>query len=514
MTELAREHGGGYDLEPAPDPRRGGGDRAATAVGPEPAPHPVDDAAWRYLHDLDDPRPGEGTPPFGLPVLAEIPGLATVLEQLREADRLIARAIEGILLLQDHADVAMVTGVSLESWVTTIARRTRADARMLLAAAEMARRLPTLRAGFQEGRLSWAQVRAVALKARPLPRSLDDRVDQAIADALDGTGGSEPDAVTRVISWSLAALQPTSAERTERREQEREFLGMQPRLDGSGGRLWGEFGATSWAVIDAAVNPPPTRGADEEVSDDEVSAHGADPVGRGEADGRGRAAQLIDALERGLAGGAGDPRPADGSATAGDPDRTTPPTRASASRPQLLLRADLDALLDRAQTPGALLTSVLGGHVRVSAATARRLLEERGADLRTVIIDQTGGVVGVGRRVRVAPGWLRDAILALHDTCSAPGCSAPARTSEIDHARPWQPARPHDLPGSTDVADLAPLCALHNQRKERDGWTVRQTSDGRRHWTHRRSGLSTATIPSTWRPRAGPPPPPGPAPDD
>jgi hypothetical protein len=168
-TGLASEHGGGYEVDAAAAEQRRAGDRARKAAGPEPAPHPVDDAAWRYLHDLDDPRPGEGTPPFGLPVLAEIPGLATVLEQLREADRLIARALEGILLLQDHADVVAVTGVSLEAWLTTIARRTRTDARMLLAAAEMVRRLPTLRAGFQEGRLSWAQVRAVALKARPLP---------------------------------------------------------------------------------------------------------------------------------------------------------------------------------------------------------------------------------------------------------------------------------------------------------------------------------------------------------
>jgi hypothetical protein len=505
----ARAHGGGYEVDAAAAVQRRAGDRARKAAGPESAPHPVDDAAWRYLHDLDDPRPGEGTPPFGLPVLAEIPGLATVLEQLREADRLIARALEGILLLQDHADVVAVTGVSLEAWVTTIARRTRADARMLLAAAEMVRRLPTLRAGFQEGRLSWAQVRAVALKARPLPRTLDDRVDQAIADALEGMGGAEPDAVTRVISWSLATLQPTSAERTERREQEREFLGMQPRLDGSGGRLWGEFGATSWAVIDAALNTPTGRATGSRHTPDDAA-----DVDRRWVEGRGRAAQLVAALDRGLAGGAEDARGHGRPEAATDRDQAMASPRTSGSRPQLLLRADLDTLLDRAQTPGALLTSVLGGHVRVSASTARRLLEERGADLRTVILDQSGGVVGVGRRVRVAPGWLRDATLALHDTCSAPGCEAPARTSEIDHARPWRAARPDDLPGSTDVAELAPVCARHNQRKERDGWTVRQTSDGRRTWTHQRSGLITRTVPSTWQPRAGTPPALGPAPDE
>ncbi len=511
---LAREHLAGYETGPADadDPTgraaahtANGDRRGAGADRPEAAPHPVDDAAWRYLHDLDDPRPGEGTPPFGLPVLAEIPGLATVLEQLREADRLIARALEGILLLQDQADVIGTTGVSLETWVTTIARRTRTDARMLLSAAEMVRRLPTLRAAFQEGRLSWAQVRAVALKARPIPPSLDDRIDQAVADALDGVGGAEPDALTRVITWSLAALQPQALERQERRDREREYLGMQPRLDGTGGRLWGEFSATSWAVLDAALNGAADADRDRCAGAGHDGRAAAAESGRNSY-GAERAARLVDLLDQGLAGASNEP---DAGATVPeepDGDAQAPAQAPTRSRPQLLLRADLDTLLDRDQTPGSLLTGMLGGHVRVSAPTARRLIDARGADLRTVILDDTGSVVGVGRRVRIAPGWLRDATLAVHDTCSAPGCAAPARTSQIDHARPWQPARPDDLPGTTDVSELAPVCAEHNQGKEGAGWTVRQSTDGRRSWAHRRSGLTTRTIPATWRPQAGTPP--------
>ncbi len=516
---LIREHGGDYDgagRTGAGPP--GAGIPATPTPGdtPERPPHPVDDAAWRYVHDLDEPRPGEGAPPFGLPVLAEIPGLATVLEQLREADRLIARALEGILLLQDHADVAGTTGIGIESWVATIARRTRADARMLLAAAEMVRRLPTLRAAFQEGRLSWAQVRSVALKTRRLPAHLDERVDSAIAQALDGVGGAEPDAVTRVIAWSLATLDPQQVERRERAEEAREFLSLQPRLDGSGGRMWGELGPTSWAVVDAALGDVAGSGAPG-TEDDQGAAGSA---------ARARARRLVTLLDASLAGGdeggatttstgttaapgsgpdgrQGD-GPGPGDATAAGP---------AASRPQLLLRADLDSLLDRERTPATLLTSLLGGAVHVSSRTAQRLLDERGADLRTVILDETGGVVGVGRRQRVAPGWLREAVLALHDTCAAPGCSAPARTADMDHARPWHPVRPEDLPGTTDVAELAPACPHHNQRKERDGWQVHQSTDGRRRWSHRRSGLRTDTVPATWRPAGDSPGPEPPEPD-
>ena len=550
VPELLREHTASYDgsrmLPPPSSPGDEGapdvaadvggalqapGPAAGSSPGPAEPPHPVDDAAWRYVHDLDEPRPGEGTPPFGLPVLAEIPGLATVLEQLREADRLIARALEGILLLQDHADVAGTTGVGIEGWVTAIARRTRADARMLLAAAEMARRLPTLRAAFQEGRLSWAQVRSVALKTRRLPGHLDDRVDTAIAKALDGVGGAEPDAVTRVISWSLAALQPEEVESRERSESEREFLSLQPRLDGSGGRLWGELGPTSWAVVDAALGEAAAPGAtardDDPATTDPAATDLPSPAvdatparGEGQASpgsaARARARRLVALLDASLTSGSAPP--ASGSdaltgATPGsqgeEPSRDVP--RSAPSRPQLLLRADLDSLLDRQRTPSTLLTTLLGGHVHVSSRTAQRLLDARGADLRTVILDDTGGVVGVGRRQRVAPGWLRDAVLALHDTCATPGCTAPARCADMDHARPWHPVHPDDLPGTTDVAELAPACARHNQRKERDGWQVEQTTDGRRRWVHRRSGLHTVTVPATWRPSSDPP---GPTPPE
>ncbi len=523
---VAREHGAEYTAgapgrpEPStpggPAARRpstpGSGSRSpagatatTTAVLPERAPHPADDPAWRYVHELDDPAPSDDGSPFGLPVLAEVPALATVLEQLRQADQLIAGALEGVLLLQDHADVVATTGVGLESWLTTIARRTRTDARMLLAAAEMLRRLPSLRAAFQQGHVSWAQVRAVALKARPLPSLLDDRVDAAVAAALDGAAGAEPDALTRVIAWALAALHPERTTRVERTEEEREFLALQPRLDGSGGRLWGELGATSWAVLDAALHP---TGAERPTDDGRDGVHNVAPDGQGQqarADdtdgpsvphdpsGRQRARRLVALLESTLPGATG--------------DTATSPGAAAGSRPQLLLRADLDTLLGRDETPARLLTTLLGGHVHVSASTARRLLDERGADLRTVVLDDTGSIVGVGRRHRIAPGWLSDAVLALHDTCSAPGCLAAARGADLDHAQPWWPARPDDVPGGTDVRQLAPLCPVHNRGKERDGWTVEQTTDGRRRWTHARSGLATDTLPATWRPPSSDAPP-------
>jgi hypothetical protein len=64
---------------------------------------------------------------------------------------------------------------------------------------------------------------------------------------------------------------------------------------------------------------------------------------------------------------------------------------------------------------------------------------------------------------------------------------------DLDHAVPV------DAHGPTDVANLAPVCATGNHRKDTDGWTATQTADGTRTWTHHRTGITTRTRPGTWR---------------
>lgn len=467
-------------------------DAAGRTPEPDRAPHPVDDPAWRFVTGIDDPAPDASDVPFGLPVLAELPDLAAALADLREADRLVARALDTLLRLRRGPDVLAVTGVGLEAWISAIARRTRADGRMLLAAMDALERLPTLHDAFIGGRLSWAQVRSVSLKVRPLPRSLDDRIDGSIASALEGATREEPDAVPRAVGWALAAIDPVRTERRERLEEQQEYLAMQPRLDGSGGRLWGELGPRSWAVVDAALNDAlddgrhlGDTGTDGTAMRDSARQRPTTAVARA---GRRRLAALVAVCDASLAD-------TTGVASTGDAAHRG---RGPGARPTLLLRMELDALLDRNQVPATLLTSLLGGGVHVSSRTARQLVEERGADLRAVVIDRSGSVVGVGRRRRLAPGWLAEAVLALHDTCAAPGCLEAARRCQLDHARPWHPTGPDQLPGRTDVDQLAPLCSRHNQRKERDGWIVEQHADGYRRWLHQRSGLEIETRPGTW----------------
>jgi hypothetical protein len=425
--------------------------------------------------------------PFGLPVLSEVPQLATMLQDLRQVDRLLSGVVDAILLLEDEGLAEAMTGLGIDTWLSIIGRRTGADTRMLRTTALTMRRVPTLHGAFQSGAVSWAQVRSVVLAVRPFPRTLDGRIDAAIADALNNSGAdAEPDALTRTIRWHLAAIDPADTEADEREATDAEYLALQPRLDGTGGRFWGDLGPTNFAILDAALGAAAFPRAPGEPTGNETDGHTVRVAGRE------RLRRLIDHLDRSMSAElAGDRAGSSRQAATSGPMR---------SRAQLLLRADLSTLLDRDQTPAWLLTTLLGGNVRVTAATARKLIDERGADLRTVILDDTGSVVGVGRRARIAPGWLKDATLALHDTCATPGCQAGARRCETDHARPWHPARPGDPPGQSDIDQLAPGCSQHNQTKERDGWIVTQRADGTRRWHHPRTGLTTRTLPVPHRP--------------
>ncbi len=395
--------------------------------------------------------------------LAQLPALGQALAAARAVDRQVALLLDGLLVLVEHDAAETVTGVPLEQWLAIVGRRTSSDRRMLLTAVDALRRLPSLRQAFcDDASVSWAQVRAIALRVQRSPRRADDLIDAELARTIAVCRHDEPDTLLHAISRALTGLDDQPSTPTEpARPPAEEFLAIQPRLDGTGGQLYGQLGPVSLATVDAALTPPP-----EALTE----------PGRGAA-ARTRAARLVALCDQALdgasspehdfqTGGATDrtPDPSDVGQAGSDSDRAGADRQLAGgssdragSRPQLLIRVPLATLLDHDQLPGELLTRLTGGKLWADATTIRQLVQERGADLRTIVLDDTGSVVGIGRRGRIAPGWLTDATLALHDTCSFPSCERPARSCDTDHARPWWPTRPATWqpPPDTSRPDLA-----------------------------------------------------------
>lgn len=413
-------------------------------------------------------------------VLAGCPPLERLLEVLEHIDHLNATALDLVDRLQESGEAEALTGLPLEVWLSARGRQVRSDRQMLGTAADVLRWLPTLRLAFARGQVSWGQVRAIVLMVVKLPSHLHDAIDAELAAAIPALEDAEPDALLHVIRRVTSHAEPTSDDRDEQRSVRERFLALQPRLDGPGGTMYGEFDPLGFAVLDSwfSTGPPPAGRSRDRVG-------GSPDPDRREATarelGRRRADQLIERLAEDLAG----PHAAS--------DATGGPTGRARPRPTLLLRLPYASLLG-GEVPGELLTTLTGGRLRLSAQASRELVATGGADLRTIVVDEVGEVLGVGRRTRVPPRWLRDAVLARDATCSAPGCRVAARLCHLDHAH-----RAEDG-GPTDAANPSPLCATDNHARERDGWDARGDPDGARRWRHRRTGVEVRHVPDTWRP--------------
>jgi hypothetical protein len=488
LARTARHLGRGWCVLPARSRTVARPRRRAVVAEPraayDPAPPATGSAGAAEPPPYELPAPVAAAPvPVELPVLAELPELAEVLKDLVASDQAALRAIAGLARLLEHDQVASVSGVSVEEWIGIVARHTRMDRRFTLRTARLLHRFPTLHAAVVEQALSWPQLRGLALALRDCPNLLDQRVDRFLGQLLPHLEGTEPDAVVdqvrRAIAEWTAELTPDLDE-----PPARNHLHLQPRLDGTGGRLSGELDAVGLAIVDDATAP--TR------------AQLDHPSGTGGA----RADNLLSRLTHTCqpsSDGDGDLTCAQEHRGDVDEHATDGPTDGALPGVKLLLRAELSDLLHATRTPADLLTRLVGGQLRLTAAAARKLLDERGAELRTIIVDH-GTVLGVGRTTRVPPGWLRDATLAVHSTCTGPLCDRPALGADLDHARPWHPTHPGDPGGRTDIDQLGPLCATTNRTKETAGWRATQHPDGRRTWTHPRTGLQITSLPTTWRP--------------
>ncbi len=100
----------------------------------------------------------------------------------------------------------------------------------------------------------------------------------------------------------------------------------------------------------------------------------------------------------------------------------------------------------------------------VPPASIRRLMCE--GRVTPVIVDTNGVTLDAGRSIRHANRAQRRALRAMHRCCAFGDCDVGFDRCQIHHLLPWE------FGGSTDLANLLPLCSRHHHLVHEDGWQL------------------------------------------
>lgn len=146
---------------------------------------------------------------------------------------------------------------------------------------------------------------------------------------------------------------------------------------------------------------------------------------------------------------------------------------------QVLVTVDVATLTGLADA-AALVSLGHGAPEPITAPALRDLLADPAVPItmRRLVTDPvTGALVDRGREAYRVTDALRAFLVSRDGTCRFPGCTRAADRCEIDHAVPWGEG------GSTDRANLGPLCRRHHLLKTHAGWSIEQVEpDGRTIW--------------------------------
>jgi hypothetical protein len=294
----------------------------------------------------------------------------------------------------------------LAEWVSARYGWRHSTAVQLVGVARRLQDLPLLRERFSEGALSLDQVDALSRLATP---------DSEAALIEEAMGLS-----TAALDRAARRAHPPTVD-DERSVWERRFLLIQNTLDGSEGRLHARLPGAEMKIVESAIRSradaiPPNPETDR-----------FDPYPTRLADG------LVEVC-----------------ATSGDE---------SSPSVQFTVHADLEALTSDTETTGV--AELQAGPV-IASETARRLACD--AIIETAVYDDCR-VLGVGRRTRTIPGWLRRQLWYRDGGCRFPGCGRQGWV-HAHHRRHWADGEP------TDLDNLVLLCGFHHRFLHEHGWTI------------------------------------------
>ncbi len=287
-----------------------------------------------------------------------------------------------------------------------------------------------------------AQLVRVARRLQDLPKLQEKfatgvlSLDQVDAISRMATPDTEVGLISECLGLSTAALDraarranPPSVD-DERSVWQRRHLGLQWNLDESELKVGGSMPGAEGRLFETAV--------------------------------RGRADRMPSNPESGMF----DPYPArlaDGlveicSTTSGD--------EGDGVAVQVTVFADLEALTEDTTTTGV--AEIQGGPV-IANETARRLSCD--PIVECTIYDHAK-VLGIGRRSRLIPAWLRRQLWHRDGGCRFPDCPEKGWL-HAHHRRHWADG------GPTDLCNLILLCSYHHRFLHEHGWEVEDGPDGK-----------------------------------
>jgi hypothetical protein len=291
--------------------------------------------------------------------------------------------------------------------------------------------VPEMAAAFTEGAISAAHVRQVAKAVKPLPAELAAEGDAFLAPLARRLDARQ---FAIVVAQWLRAVRPDEADKAEERDWESRAFTLARTLGG----MW-----------HGVLNGEPDGGA---RLDALLAARAAKA---GPDDPRTKEQRRYDALMSLVD---------EAIANAGTPG-------VAGNVPEIFIHARPETLLDE---PGAPPATDSDGTPLTRSAWTRLCCDGRWS---RVLLDAITQTIDYGRATRDWPPALRKYIYARDGGCRYPGCTIPARATQIHHCTYWR----H---GGTTCADNGLLlCRFHHHCVHQRGYTVKLLPDGTAIWT-------------------------------
>ncbi len=355
------------------------------------------------------------------------------LHEIVAASRLVERSVAGLLVQAGRrADELAADGAgpgaegTLSGAGEVAASAVRAEAARAGAAVD----LPSFAAALSSGSIGTGHLDAVA---RALGQASDSERSELVGwgDALlDAARRLSVDSFSRHLSRAVQRIKDRVG---TSREPVRSELRLWQGRDGVG-RLAGSLSPEDFERISSRVAAEMAASCRRSDSSAEVADGQVAPV---VLDERLAARALVD-----LVSGAG---------------------VSSVGRPSLTLVVDAATLLDGAHNGTVCET---GGGLPVPVETARRCACD--AVIRKVVLDGRRVPVDVGRRFRTATDAQWAALRSMYTGCGWFGCDRPLHWCQAHHVIEWSPP----ANGSTDLANLVPLCSRHHHLAHEGGWRL------------------------------------------